>query len=337
MSIRKRGDRYQVRVRVGGGERLERTLPPGATIADARALEVTLGRARIDAAAGRRPRHLIDEAIDRWVETSARSLRSWSKDLRYRVEALRTHTAGRYLEAVPDVADAIKRTGIAAGVAPATVNRLLAMLRRVANLAERWGWTDEPLGRRVELVPGERPREVYVTPAQVRALAAAAEPLTRDLILFAALTGLRRSEILRLTPDDLRDGVVIVGSRSKSGRPRVVPMPAEAAKIARRRVPFDIGVPLLTKRFRAAREAAGLAHLHLHDLRHAFGTWLAEAGTDGPTIRDMMGHSSLTVTSRYLQSASESARRAVDRLPRLGSGRGQKAPAKTAAKGRRRA
>lgn len=324
MSIRKRGDRYQVRVRIGGGRRLERTLPPGATLADARALEVSLGRARIDAAAGRRPRYLIDQAIDRWVETSARSLKSWHKDLRYRVEALRTHTAGLHLEAVPDVADAIRRTGLQSGVAPATINRLLAVLRRVANLAERWGWTSEPLGRRVELVSGERPREVYVTPAQVRALAAAAEPLTRDVILFAALTGLRRSELLRLQPADIRGDVLIVDSRSKSGRSRVVPMPPEAARIARRRVPFGIGVSLLTKRFDAARQAAGLPHLRLHDLRHAFGTWLAETGADGPTIRDVMGHSSLAVTSRYLQSATESARRAVDRLPRLGSGRGRK-------------
>jgi len=332
MSIRKRGDRYQVRIRVGGGQRLERTLPAGATLTDARALAVTLGRVRIDAAAGRKARYLIDQALQRWIDTSARSLRSWAKDLRYRVEALRTHTAGRYLEAVPDVADSIKRQGLAAGVAPATINRLLAILRRVANLAERWGWTDEPLGRRVELVPGERPRELYVTPEQVRRLADAAEPLTRDLILFAALTGLRRSEILRLTLADVRDGVVIVDSRSKSGRPRVVPMPAEAARIAHRRVPFEMGASLLTKRFRAAREAAGLPQLRLHDLRHAFGTWLAEAGADGPTIRDVMGHSSLTVTSRYLQSAAEGARLAVDRLPRLGSGRGQRGRRSTSKK-----
>lgn len=264
---------------------------------------------------------MIDQALDRWVESSAKGLRSWAKDLRYRVETVRTHTAGRRLESLPDVADAIKRIGIEADVAPATINRLLAILRRVGNLAERWGWTREPLGRRVELVPGERARELYVTPAQVRRLAAAAEPLTRDVILFAALTGLRRSEILRLTPADVRGGVAIVDSRSKSGRPRVVPMPAEAARIAHRRLPFGIGVSLLHKRFDAARTAAGLPALRFHDLRHAFGTWLAETGADGPTIRDVMGHSSLSVTSRYLQSAPESARRAVDRLPKLMSAR----------------
>lgn len=323
MSIRKRGDRYQVRVRVGGGGRLERTLPPGATLSDARALEVSLGRARIDAAAGRRQQYLIDQALDRWVESSAKSLRSWQKDLRYRVEIVRTHTAGKPLEALPDVADAIKRTAIKAEVAPATVNRLLAILRRVGNLAERWGWTSEPLGRRIDMVPGERPRELYVSADQVRAIAAAAEPLTRDIVLFAALTGLRRSEILRLTPDDVRGADIIVSARSKSGRSRVVPMPPEAARIAKR-LPFEIGVPLLTKRYNAARAAAGLPGIRFHDLRHAYGTWLAEAGTDGPTIRDVMGHSSLTVTSRYLQTAGDSARRAVAKLPRLGSGRGQK-------------
>lgn len=323
MSIRKRGDRYQVRVRVGGGGRLERTLPSGATLADARALEVSLGRARIDAAAGRRPQYLIDQALDRWVESSAKSLRSWQKDLRYRVDIVRTHTAGRPLEALPDVADTIKRTAIKAKVAPATVNRLLAILRRVGNLAERWGWTSEPLGRRIDMVPGERPRELYVTPAQVRAIAAAAEPTTRDVILFAALTGLRRSEILRLTLADVRGGDVIVSARSKSGRSRVVPLPAEAMRIAKR-LPFVIGVPLLTKRFNQARVAAGFPEIRFHDLRHAYGTWLAEAGTDGPTIRDVMGHSSLTVTSRYLQTAGENARRAVAKLPRLGSKQGMK-------------
>lgn len=43
-----------------------------------------------------------------------------------------------------------------------------------------------------------------IDPFELARYIAAAEPLTRDVILFAALTGLRRSEILRLTPADLR-------------------------------------------------------------------------------------------------------------------------------------
>lgn len=148
------------------------------------------------------------------------------------------------------------------------------------------------------------------------------------MILLAALTGLRRSEMLHLTPADIRGDVLIVDNRSKSGRPRVVPMPPEAAAIARARVPLALTASQVTWRFGLARQAAGLAHLRFHDLRHAYGTWLAQAGADGPTFRDVMGHSSLTVTSRYLQSATESVRMAVGRLPRVGSQRGRKAGGK---------
>jgi integrase len=333
VSIRKHGNRWQVRLRVGGGQRIERTLPPGASRRDALQLEAALRRAQIDLAIGRPQRYLIDDALDRWVEASAKALRSWDKDLRYRVDILRDYTAQKPLEALPDVADHLKRQGIAAGLQPATINRALSILRRIGNLAEKWGWTREPLGRRIELLPGERPREAYLTAEQVNRLIAAAEPVTADFMAFAALTGLRRSEILRLTPADIRDGAIVVSNESKSGRSRIVPMPDKAARIARRRLPFTISVPLLRKRFVQAREAAGLPHVRLHDLRHAFGTWLGESGAAAQDIRDLMGHSSLAVTSRYLQSVQERHRKAIQRLPKVGTrrGTGDKAAAKKAA------
>ncbi|MEW5882128.1 MAG: hypothetical protein AB1761_17005 [Pseudomonadota bacterium] len=67
-------------------------------------------------------------------------------------------------------------------------------------------------------------------------------------------------------------GAVIVDARSKTGHARTVPLPPEAARIARRRLPFSIGIALLTKRFNAARTAAGMPMVRFHDLRHAFGT-----------------------------------------------------------------
>lgn len=102
MSIRKIGNRWQVRLRVGGGRRVERTLPPGAKIADARELEANLRRAQIDAAVGRKPKYLIDDAIDRWVESSARQLKSWDAELQYRVDILRAYTPSAMLAFVKE-------------------------------------------------------------------------------------------------------------------------------------------------------------------------------------------------------------------------------------------
>jgi len=69
---------------------------------------------------------------------------------------------------------------------------------------ERWGWTDLPLGRRIQLLPEHSERHVYLTPAQVQAIAKAADPVTGDMVRFAALTGLRLAEMLAIRPDQIR-------------------------------------------------------------------------------------------------------------------------------------
>jgi integrase len=98
---------------------------------------------------------------------------------------------------------------------------------------------------------------------------------------------------LRLTPEDIRANAVHVDHRSKSGRPRVVPLSPEAARIAKRAIPFDLQIGNVTRLWNAARSAAGMPGLRLHDLRHAFGSWLIERGAAPSVVRDLMGHSSV--------------------------------------------
>lgn len=318
MSIRKHGHRWQVRVRVGGGRRIERSLPVGATRADAQALETRIRHQLLASAKGEVARHSIDDAIDRWVESGATALKSWQRDLRYRIGVLRTYTAGRTLEALPEVADAIKATGQRENLTAASINRYVSVLRRLGNLAERWGWTDLPLGRRVLLLPENSQRHVYLTADQVRTLQAAADPLTADMIAFAVLTGLRRAEMLALTPEQLRGNVLALNAQTKSGRPRGIPLPPEAARIARKRLPWGVAYWELRNRFDAARQAAGLPHVRWHDLRHTYASWLAQKGQPLSAIRDLMGHSSLAVTNRYAHLAPAHLKQAVASLPRLG-------------------
>jgi integrase len=311
-----------VRVATGGGRRIEQTLPVGATRADALALEATLRRRQIDTAAGRRPRVLIDEAIERWLP-SAQRLKSWPKDLRYRVDVLRIYTAGRLLTELSDVSARFVRIGTEADYSAAHINRHLAILRRIGRLAVGWGWLDRAPA--IAMVPGETARHVYLTHDQVRALMAAADPLTADMILFAALTGLRRSELLRLTPENIRGNVIVLDAQTKSGRPRAVPMPAEAARIARKRLPFDVSAPLFRKRYEAARKAAGLPAVRFHDLRHTFASWLLAHGAGLADVRDLLGHSDSRVTDRYAHLAPGHLAAAVARLPRVRRGTRKKA------------
>ncbi|MEE8530719.1 MAG: tyrosine-type recombinase/integrase, partial [Hyphomicrobium sp.] len=76
----------------------------------------------------------------------------------------------------------------------------------------------------------------------------------------------------------------------------------------------------LKKSFNKALAEAGIerhngeGRLTWHSLRHAFGSRLGEAGVDANTLRELMGHASLHVTVRYLKSAKERKRAAVDAL-----------------------
>jgi integrase len=59
------------------------------------------------------------------------------------------------------------------------------------------------------------------------------------------------------------------------------------------------------------------AEFVLHSLRHTFGTRLGEAGADAFTMMRLMGHSSVTVSQRYVHPSPESVERAFERLQAL--------------------
>ena len=106
----------------------------------------------------------------------------------------------------------------------------------------------------------------------------------------------------------------------KSRRVRRVPLPQQAIDALNRlheRVDFTgpeeyvfadptLGRALnsvtVRKRFTQARDAVGARPLRFHDLRHTYGSLLAASGVDLVTIKEMMGHSALTTTGRYLHA-----------------------------------
>jgi integrase len=52
----------------------------------------------------------------------------------------------------------------------------------------------------------------------------------------------------------------------------------------------------------------------LHSLRHTFGTRLGESGADAFTIMRLMGHSTVTVSQRYVHPSPEAVELAYERM-----------------------
>jgi integrase len=67
-------------------------------------------------------------------------------------------------------------------------------------------------------------------------------------------------------------------------------------------------------RFRTACKVAGIEGLIWKDLRATFGTRLAEAGCDAFTIAQLLGHSDVRVTVRYVKSVEDTKRLAVEAI-----------------------
>lgn len=316
MPIRRHGTGWEVRIQ-HGGRRYSKTV---ATRSDAQYLEARLRQRVNDSRAGRAPSYTLEEGLERWVREEFPRLKN-KKNNRSLVRSLLPHVGTRGLVEVVEAAAAVREAGLAKRLGPATINRSLALLKRIAKLAyRRWGWLENDLGAKISLVPGEVKRSEWVTPAEAKKLLAASKGKVREAIRWALLTGLRRGELLSVTPLHIR-GRMIYLTETKSGLPRAVPIPPE---LDPKDFPYGIGAFPLHQGFKAAREKAGLPHIRLHDLRRSYASWLLQGGADLGAVRDLLGHSSITMTSRYVGTSEKHLSQTVKSLPSLGLKRGRK-------------
>ena len=157
-------------------------------------------------------------------------------------------------------------------------------------------------------------------------------PAKIAMLLIA--TGCRLNEILSASWEcvDLEKCVLRVPSRfSKNKADRFVPL-NDAAMDILNKLPTRVNAsgPLVinprTKKgyvcifpaWKKLREKAGLNHIRIHDLRHAFGNRLADQNVSILTISRLLGHKNVVTSERYsvvsnkaLRSASEHVSNAI--------------------------
>jgi integrase len=261
-----------------------------------------------DAEIGRRPRYGFLEAVERWTLEELPRHKDPDRE-RSHMAALAPFLEGRMLEDGPDIAGEIKQEW--RNLAPATVNRRLALLRRLLSLAYQWGWLASNIGDKVKMLPVRNERHVYLTDAQVRALAKKM-PRSGGYVLLAAYTGIRRGQLLGLTADQVRDNAIWLGSEGKTAKAQKIPLHKNVREIAEK-------LPLCTDQvlrdeWEVARGALKLGHVRFHDLRHTAASWLLQAGADLLLVRTLLGHTDSRTTERYAHHAADALKKAIDRI-----------------------
>ena len=94
----------------------------------------------------------------------------------------------------------------------------------------------------------------------------------------------------------------------------------------------------IRRAWKPAIDAAGLSGVHIHDLRHAGNTWVANAGANLRELMERMGHSTARAAMIYQHSTSQRQRTvadAVDKAARaeLRNARQKRAKARPTTKG----
>ena len=140
------------------------------------------------------------------------------------------------------------------------------------------------------------------------------------------LTGLRDSELrnLRWKDVDLDEQMLVVRC-GKGRKDRVVPLCKRVCETLRK-VSRDIRDSHVfvnpetgeqykrcfnNTSWKKALRDSDITHFRFHDLRHTFASRLAQRGVSILIIKELMGHSSITVTMRYAHLAPNDARDAV--------------------------
>jgi integrase len=178
--------------------------------------------------------------------------------------------------------------------------------------------------RLISVKPGRRRKRRLVADEETRLLTAA-DPYTKDLMTAALETGCRGGELRSLQWSEVRgDVIVILPAKAKDREERRVRITATLRKVLDERRNGPDGEPLPETAYvfgdavggpnkkeragelwRATCATAKVDDLHFHDLRREFGSRFLEAGNDVAAVRDVLGHTSVTMTNTYLATEDQ--------------------------------
>ncbi len=326
---------YSFRIR---GKRYRGAIPEAGTKWHAEQAELRIRQEIFEGRFGRQEtgKRLVTDFIDSdYLPWAKANKRSWRED-EYKLPVIKSFFSGKsFRDVSPLLIEKFKGERLATPTkhgttrSRTTVSLEMALVSRILSLAVELGETD--------LNPCSRVRKLKLDNQRYRYLLPEEEPLLKemltgqrehlfDLVSIAIGTGLRKNEQLSLKVEQLDFARnVIIATRTKAGKNREVPMNSEVRgtllRLARHKRPGDyVFVSRKTgtrykdikHSFQKACELAGIEGLVWHDLRATFGTRLGEAGFDAFTIAQLMGHSDVRTTQRYVRATELNKRAAVE-------------------------
>ncbi len=201
---------------------------------------------------------------------------------------------------------------------------------------------------RCELSPDELQRLLSITRASERIFRGLAGEDRYHLLLTAAATGFRANSLANLMPANFqlagdKPAVTIAAriNKSKKVKRQPIPLPSAvemasyiAGRPAGERVWPGRWLPDAAEMLRLDLTAAGIPYCvegangpeyrDFHGMRHTYITMLGRNGVDLRTAQILAGHSTPTLTARYMHFRDDELSEAVENLPTITAGQAKK-------------
>ncbi len=237
-----------------------------------------------------------------------------------------------------DRIDHFKDARLAAKVRSATINRDLAVLRRMLKISVRKRLITVNPFREIEMLEErkQRRRAHILTFAEEEKILAVAPKHLRVLVILIVEAGLRSGKealSLRWEDIDFASEVIRVKESKTAAGVRTVPMSSRCKSelVAWRSLlgsdfseyvfanPRRPGTHLVSVRssWSNTLKAAGLGYFWLYDLRSTFASRLTEAGVSPLFVSQLMGHASLSILHTYARAIDEYRRSSISKLEAL--------------------
>ncbi len=215
-------------------------------------------------------------------------------------------------------------------IRPATINRELALMKRIFNLSKRDSLVEKNPCDKVRFLPEENKRNRILSPDEYNRLLYELEEPAKSIVKVAYLTGMRKNEIIALTWEkvNLNDGYIDLDYEDTKTRERrriyfneqLISIFKQASKLRSIRHKYVFtrknGNPVRSIReaFELACKRAEIKDFVFHDLRHTFNTYMRKAGVDRTVIMNITGHKTGEMFLRYNTVDEDDARAAMNQF-----------------------
>lgn len=270
----------------------------------------------------------LNEAYKMYTDYAKLNKKSWKKDL-YRLEIIKE--IWKNITYIKDIkfseVEYLKIKLLERGVSKVTVNRYLEILSKMFNLMKDDDKiTHNPI-KKSSRFPDKNYSVRYLNKEEEKRLNKVLPLSFKQLVKADLLTGLRRENICELTWSQINmDLKYIELLENKGNKHLIIPINSKLYRMLdktpkEKRTGYVFINPNTGTRYRHIErmwhkwiEKAKIEKFRFHDLRHTYCTRLAEEGVAPAVLKELMGHSDIRTTERYIHITQNALRQAVEKL-----------------------